>query len=73
MNGKISAEVSRRLNKGKIPCQKCAKVQETCYKVEAVRKGGRSTGKRLERVQKHCSEWKMTERMWKDVERVRSM
>ena len=63
--------MSGRLNKDKIQCQKCAKARETCSKAEAVRKGGGSAGKRSERVQKHCSGWKMTERVRKEVERMR--
>ena len=62
-NGKVSVEVSERLSKDKIQCWKCAEAWETCSEAEAVRKGGGSTGKRLEWVQKHCSRWKMTERM----------
>jgi len=48
------------------------------YSVRSVPKHGkhvpkrkcRSAGKTLEQVQKHCSRWKMTERVQKDVERV---
>jgi len=71
MNGKISAEVSRRLNKDKIQCRKCAEAQETCSEAEAVRKGGGSAGKRLERVRKHCSGRKGAEGCRKGVERCR--
>ena len=69
----MSAEVSRRLNKDKIQCWKCAEARETCSEAEAVRKGGGSAGKRSERVRKHCSERKMTERVRKEVERVRNV